>query len=174
MLDIQIHAVPRGTVLDLSHPVQVFWVNSVEYQVERRIRFSCEAQNSVGLVRPDELPAAYLPPKCPRMTQLLSLREVLPSFLQLRLRCFQLFIGLLKCIRSLSTPSFQDVMCFARLLSGSVLCHLRPFARASRCGSSGRIRARMSRFSKTMVRGPSIPPTTTSTMALAKSSALIT
>src|ERR1700740_1777087 len=151
MLNIQTHAVLCGTIPDLSHAIQVLRVNSVEYQVERRIRFSREAQNSVGFVRPDELPAAYLPPECPRMTQRLSLREVLPSSLQLRLRCFQLFIGLLKCIRSLSTPSIQDVMCCARLLSGSALCHLRPFAGASRCGSSDCIRARMSRFSKTML-----------------------
>src|SRR5579863_9569445 len=172
MLDIQVHAVPCGTVLDLSHAVQVLRVNSVEDQIERGTRFSCESQNSVGFVRPDELPAAYFPPECSRMTQFLSFCQVLPSSLQLRLRCFQLFIGLLKCIRSFSTPSIQDVMCFSGLLSGSALCHLGPFAGASRCGSSDCIRARMSRFSKTMFGATPVPPITTSTMALAKSSAL--
>ena len=174
MLDIQVHAVPCGTLSDLSHAVQVFRVNSVEDLIERGIRFSCEAQNSVSLVRPKQFAAVNFPPEGPRMTQLLSFCEVLPSSLQLCLRCFQIFIGLLKRIRSLSTPRIQDVMCFARLLLGSALCHLRPFAGAPLCGSSYCIRARMSRFSKTMLGATSIPPTTTSTMARAKSSALTT
>src|SRR6201993_3229712 len=148
MLDIHIHAVLCGTISDLLHAVSILRVNSFEYQIERRMRFSCESQNSVSLVRPNEFATANLPSESSRMTQPLSLRQVLPSSLQLCLRCFQLFIGLLKCIRSLSTPSIQDVLCFARQLSGSALCHLRPFAGAPRCGSSDCIRARMSRFSK--------------------------
>src|SRR5580704_11809318 len=110
MLDIQIHAVLRGTIPDLSHAIQVLRVNSVEYQVERRIRFSSEAQDSVGFVRPNEFATANLPSECSRMTQPLSFCQVLPSSLQLRLRCFQILIGLLKCISSLSIPNIQDVM----------------------------------------------------------------
>src|SRR5260370_17863502 len=79
MLDIQIHAVPRGTVLDLSHAVQFLRVNSVEYQVERRIRFSSEAQNSVGFVRPKQFPTVALPSQSSRMTQPLTLCHALPS-----------------------------------------------------------------------------------------------
>jgi hypothetical protein len=65
MLYIQVHAVPCATLSDLSHAVQVFRVNSVEDQIERWIRFSCEAQNSVSLVRPNEFATANLPSDVP-------------------------------------------------------------------------------------------------------------
>jgi hypothetical protein len=68
MLDIQIHAVLRGTIFELLHPLPVLRVNSVEYEIERRIRFSCEAQNSVGFVRPNQLATADLPSEGSRMT----------------------------------------------------------------------------------------------------------
>jgi len=42
MLDIQVHAVLRGTISDLLQAVPVLGVNSVENQIERRIGFSCE------------------------------------------------------------------------------------------------------------------------------------
>src|SRR5580704_4583646 len=50
MLDIQVHAVLCGTIPELSQSVPVLRVNSVEYQIECRIRFSCEAQYFVSLV----------------------------------------------------------------------------------------------------------------------------
>jgi hypothetical protein len=40
MLNIQIHAVLRRTIPELSHIVQVIGMNPIEYQIERRIRFS--------------------------------------------------------------------------------------------------------------------------------------
>ena len=43
MLDIQVHAVLRGMISKQLHTVEILGVNSVEYQIERRIRFSCEA-----------------------------------------------------------------------------------------------------------------------------------
>ena len=174
VLVVQIHPVVRGEIPQTSQAFSIVGVNSVEHKIERRIRFSSEAQNSVGLVRPKQFATVDLPPESPRMTQPLSLCQVLPPSLQLCLRFFQNFIGLLKRVCSLSAPSIQDVMCFAGLLSGSALCHLRPFAGEARCGSSNSIRARMSRFSNTMLGATPIPPTTTSTMARAKSSALIT
>jgi len=84
MLDIQVHAVLRGTIRELSHAFQVFGVNSVEYQIERRICFSCEAQNSDQT----SSPLRTFHPESPRMTQPLSLCQILPSSLQLCLRTF--------------------------------------------------------------------------------------
>src|SRR5260370_18587827 len=72
MLDIQIHAVLRCTISELLHPLPVLGVNSVEYEIERRIRFSCEAQNSVGFVRPNQLATAALPSESSRITYALS------------------------------------------------------------------------------------------------------
>ena len=43
MFDIQIHAVLSGTVSELLQAVAILRVNSVEYQIECRVRFSCEA-----------------------------------------------------------------------------------------------------------------------------------
>ncbi len=68
MLDIQVHAVLRGTIPDLLQALPILGVNSVEYEVERRIRFSCEAQNSVSFVRPNEFATADLPSESSRMT----------------------------------------------------------------------------------------------------------
>jgi hypothetical protein len=68
MLDVQVHAVLRGTIRQQSHTVQIVGVNSVENQIERRIRFSCKAQNSVGFVRLKELTTADLPTESSRMT----------------------------------------------------------------------------------------------------------
>ncbi len=88
MLDIQVHAVLRGTIRQLSHTVQVVGVNSVENQIECRIRLSCEAQNPAGFVRPNELTTFNLPSKRPRMTQPLSLCQIPPASLQLCLSVF--------------------------------------------------------------------------------------
>src|ERR1700756_2197900 len=68
MLDIQVHAVLRGAIPELLHAISVLGVNSVEYEIERRIRFSCEAQNCVGFVRPDQLTTADFPSERSRMT----------------------------------------------------------------------------------------------------------
>jgi hypothetical protein len=62
-------------------------MNPVEYLIERRMRFSREAQDSVRLVRPHEFATANLPSESSRMTQPLSLCQVLPSSLQIRLSC---------------------------------------------------------------------------------------
>lgn len=67
-LDIQVHAVLRGTIRQLSHTVQIVGVNSVKYQIERRICFSCEPQNSVRFVRPNELTTTDLPSESSRIT----------------------------------------------------------------------------------------------------------
>src|ERR1700694_4102981 len=117
MLDIQVHAVLRGTVLDLSHAIQILRMNSVEHQIDRRIRFSCEAQNSVGFVRPNKFTVADLPSEGSRMTQLLSLCQVLPSSLQLFLICFPISTVFLSCMSSFSTLTIQDSRFLARLLS---------------------------------------------------------
>src|ERR1700684_2303737 len=58
MLDIQVHAVLRGTIPELLQARPVFGVNSVEYQIDRQIRFSGEAQDFVGFVRPNEFTIA--------------------------------------------------------------------------------------------------------------------
>jgi len=55
MLDIQIHSAPSGAIPELLQAVPVVGVNSVEYQIERKVRFSCEAQDSASFVRPNEL-----------------------------------------------------------------------------------------------------------------------
>src|SRR5260370_9565485 len=73
MLDIQIHAVLRGAISEPLHPLPVPGVHSVEYEIERRIRFSCESQNSVGFVRPNHLAPASLPSQTSPMTYCLSL-----------------------------------------------------------------------------------------------------
>src|ERR1700723_2923504 len=43
MLDIQIHAILSRAVPNLLQAIPVFGVNSVEYQIECGVRFSCEA-----------------------------------------------------------------------------------------------------------------------------------
>lgn len=96
MLDIQVYSVLRGAIPELLQAVPVVGVNSIEHQIEGEVRFSREAQNSVSFVRPNEFPTADLPSEGSRMTQSLSLCQVLPSPLQVCLRCFQVFIGLLK------------------------------------------------------------------------------
>src|SRR5579863_3840597 len=68
MLDIQVHGVLRGTIPKLLQAVSVLGVNSVEYHIERRIRSSCEAQNPVRFVRPNEFATGDLPSKSSRMT----------------------------------------------------------------------------------------------------------
>ena len=68
MFDIQVYAVLRGALPELLQAVSVLGMNSVEYQIKRRIRFSGEAQNSVGFVRPNELPIADFPSEGSRMT----------------------------------------------------------------------------------------------------------
>src|SRR6201993_3402071 len=101
MLDIQVHAILCGTIRQLSHTVKVIRVNSIEYQVEGRIRLSCEAQNFVGFVGPNELTAVHLPSESSRVTQSLSLRQVLPSSSQFCLVSFQILIGSFEFVRSL-------------------------------------------------------------------------
>jgi len=88
MFDIQIHTILSGTVPKLLQPVAVVRVNSVENQIERRIRLSCEAQNFVGFIRPNELTTVHLPSEGPRVTQSLSLCKILPSSLQIGLGGF--------------------------------------------------------------------------------------
>jgi hypothetical protein len=97
MLDIQVHAVLRGTIPELLQARPVFGVNSVEYQIDRQIRFSGEAQDFVGFVRPNEFTIADFPCESSRVTQPLSLCKVLPSSLQLGLRRLQILVSLRKC-----------------------------------------------------------------------------
>src|ERR1700758_4718071 len=104
MFDIQIHAVLSSAVFELLQAISILRVNSFEYQVECRICFSGEAQNSVGLVRPNEFAAVNLPSKGPRMTQSLSLCQILPSSLQIGLRSVQLFFCFFYCGCSLTPP----------------------------------------------------------------------
>src|SRR5258708_7329670 len=112
MLDIQVHAVLCGKIRQLSETVQVVGVNSIEYQVESRIRLSCEAENFVGFVRPNEFTAVHLPTESPRVTQSLSLCKILPSSLQIGLRSFQIFIRLFKCRCSLSVAILRTLTQF--------------------------------------------------------------
>ena len=114
MLDIQVHAVLRGAIPELLQALPVLGVNSVEYQIDGRIRFSIEAQNFVGFVRPKQLTIADFPSESSRVTQPLSLCKVLPPSLQLGLRRLQIFISLRKW-----NPSFQNGKSFAKLLSRS-------------------------------------------------------
>jgi hypothetical protein len=109
MLNVQIHAVLRRAIPELLHLVQVVGMNPIEYQIESRMRFSCETQNSVRFVRPNQFASANLPSECSRMSQSLSFCQILPSSLQLRLRALQIFIGFRKGIRSLGMPNVQDV-----------------------------------------------------------------
>src|ERR1700733_3745562 len=51
MFDIQIHATLRGMIPKLLQASAVLGVNSVEYEIECRVRFSRETQNFVGFVR---------------------------------------------------------------------------------------------------------------------------
>jgi hypothetical protein len=81
MFDIQIHTILSGTVPKLLQPVAILGVNSVEYQIECGIRFSREAQDSVGLVRPNEFARLNIPCKSPGTAQLVSLCQILPSSL---------------------------------------------------------------------------------------------
>src|SRR5580692_13012504 len=112
MLDVQVHAVLRGTIRQLSHTVQVVRMNSIENQVESRIRLSRETQNFVGFVRPNEFTTANLPSESPRVTQSLSLCKILPSSLQIGLRSFQIFIRFFKCRCSLSVPILRTLTRF--------------------------------------------------------------
>src|SRR6201987_4701935 len=101
MLDVQVHAVLCGTIRQLSYTVQVVRVNSIEYQVEGRIRLSRKTQNFVGFVGPNELTAVHLPSESSRVTQSLSLRQVLLSSSQFCLVSFQILIGSFEFVRSL-------------------------------------------------------------------------
>ena len=114
MLDIQVNAVLRGAIPELLQALPVLGVKSVEYQIDRRICFSGEAQNFVCFVRPNEFTIADFPCESSLATQPLSLCKVLPSSLQLGLPRLQIFVSLRKC-----NPSFQDGKCFAKLLSRS-------------------------------------------------------
>jgi len=88
MFDIQIHAVLSGAIPDLLQAASILRVNSVECQIKRRIRFSCETQNFVGFVRPNKFTAVHSPPESPRMTQPLSLCQIPPAPLQIGLGSF--------------------------------------------------------------------------------------
>src|ERR1700739_1820345 len=112
MLDIQVHTVLRGAIPELLQAISVLGGNSVEHEIESRILLSREAQNPVGFVRPNELTTADLPPESSRMTESLSLCQVLPSSLQLTLRSFQIFIGLFQFVCPLSVPGAQDPIGF--------------------------------------------------------------
>ena len=112
MFNIQVHTILSGTVPEFLQPVAVLGVNSVKYQIECGVRFSCEAQNSVGLVRPNEFAGVHLPSKSPRVTQSLRLRKVLPSSLQIGLRSLQIFIRFFKCGCSLNVPILRTLTRF--------------------------------------------------------------
>src|SRR5580700_2793616 len=112
VLNIQVHAVLSGTIPELLQAVPVLRVNSVEDQIKRRIRFSCETQNLVGFVRPNEFTALHLPSESPRVTQPLRLCKVLPSSLQISLQSFQIFIRFFKCGCSLSVPILRTLARF--------------------------------------------------------------
>src|SRR4029077_16474707 len=117
MLDIQIHTIVSRSVPNLLQAMPVFGVNSVEYQIECGVRFSCEAQNSVGLVRPNEFAGVHLPSKSPRTAQPLRLCQILPSSLQIGLRSFQIFIRFFKCGCSLSVPILRTLTRFGEEFS---------------------------------------------------------
>src|SRR5580700_5866557 len=95
-------------------------MDPVEYQIECWIRFLVEAQNSTSFFRPNEFTASDLPSEGSGMTQFLRLGQVLPSPLQVSLRCLQVIIGLLKRTLSSSVPSAQDAKCLAKPFSGFV------------------------------------------------------
>src|SRR5580700_5861704 len=114
VLNIQVHAVLSGTIPELLQAVPVLRVNSVEYQIQSRIGFSCETQNLVGFVRPNEFTALHLPSESPRMTQPLRLCKVLPSSLQIGLQSFQIFIRFFKCGCSLSVPILRTLTRFGK------------------------------------------------------------
>src|SRR4029077_10102122 len=120
MLDIKVHGVLDGMFLELLHAVTVFGVDSVEHQIESGIRVIGESEDSAGLFRPNEFATNDFPSKRSRMTQFLSLFEVLPPSLQISLRCLQTVIPLAKPIPALSVPSFEDAKCLTKLFSGSV------------------------------------------------------
>src|ERR1700739_3598888 len=117
MLDVQVHAVLCGTIQQLSYTVQVVRVNSIEYQVEGRIRLSRKTQNFVGFVGPNELTAVHLPSKSPRMAQPSRLCQILPSSFQIGLRSFQIFIRFFKCGCSLSVPILRTLTRFGEASS---------------------------------------------------------
>src|SRR5579862_4974617 len=80
-------------ILELLHAITVFRVDSVECQIECGICFMTETQNSASFFRPNELTTLNLPSERARMTQLLSLGQVLPPSLQVGLRRLQIIIG---------------------------------------------------------------------------------
>ena len=120
VLDIKVHAALDGTLLELLHAITVFRVDSVEYQIESGICFMTETQNSASFFRPNELTTINLPSERSRMTQLLSLGQVLPPSLQLGLCRLQIVIGLLKRIPSLRAPRSQHAKGLTKPYSGSV------------------------------------------------------
>src|SRR5580698_5192523 len=114
VFNIQVHAVLSGTIPELLQAVPVLRVNSVEYQIKRRIGFSCKTQNFVGFVRPNEFTALHFPSESPRVTQPLRLCKVLPSSLQIGLQSFQIFIRFFKCGCSLSVPILRTLTRFGK------------------------------------------------------------
>src|SRR5580658_195070 len=121
MLDVKVYAVLDGMLPELLHSITVFGVDPVEYQVECGIRFLTEAENSASLFRPDKFATIDLPSEGSRMTQLLSLGQVLPSSLQVSLRRLQFVIRLLKRAPSISAsaPWSQGAKGFTELSPGS-------------------------------------------------------
>src|ERR1700722_10332206 len=120
VLYIKVRAAFDGMFPDLLHAITVFGVDSVQYQIESGICFMTETQNSASFFRPDEFTSINLPSERSRMTQLLSLGQVLPAPLQVGLCRLQIVIGLLKRIPSLRAPRPQDAEGLTKLYTGSV------------------------------------------------------